>query len=217
MNAAIQPKPTPRTVGQLTAELADHERLLLEAQRANSAARNALGGLIAGGDAAAIADCRRDIKLSAAKVKELTDALEFSREAIRIAKGRDQAATDAHAYRLIKERVADARKDIDALADAIVAFAIAFKKSGAALGSVDGLMRNSGVTPEVYVLTAKLLGMTQMALHLESGGILGEGRTLESPEEIRRSGRADLKRAAAEFQAVYLRHARQQLHIMREE
>jgi hypothetical protein len=43
--------------------------------------------------------------------------------------------------------------------------------------------------------------------------VLGEARTLETPEQLRASGRADLKRAAVETQELYMRQVRQALGV----
>jgi len=201
----------------LEAEVGGFERILVEARRALNAARTSLPGLIAAGDAANIASAREEIRLLDARIRQIEESREQTREAIKAAEARDRTATDAQAYRLIKKLVADTRQEVETLADALVAFAMALKKSGAGLDSVDALMRRSGVTPDPYVLRAKFVGLVEVALHLETGGIVGVARLLDNHAQLRQSGRADLKRAAAEFQALYLRRARSALHIMREE
>ena len=58
--------------------------------------------------------------------------------------------------------MSDTREDFDTLADSIVAFALALKKAGLALDSTDATMRNSGVTPDPYVLRAKYMALVEM-------------------------------------------------------
>src|SRR5207245_8827666 len=111
----------------------------VEARRAQNAARTSLPGLIAASDAASIASAREEIRLLDARIRQIEESREQTREAIKAGKARDQAAVDAHAYRLIEKSVGDAREDLGTLADSFVGFGNALKKAGGAMHSVDGL------------------------------------------------------------------------------
>jgi hypothetical protein len=215
MNA--RPKRPPPTPDELRAELADLERELVEQQRTNAAAKTRLHALIAeGADSEALAACRRAIKASAARVKELTATTEECREDLKAAEARKCALTAAQSYRLIAKSVADARSDLGTLAECIVALGNAWKQAAGAIDSVDALMRASGVQPDPYILKAKLHGLVDMALHLETGGAFGRAHTLDNAHQLRSSGRCDLKAVGAEFEVLYLRRAAGALNISEE-
>ncbi|MGB9331491.1 MAG: hypothetical protein WCB10_12050 [Steroidobacteraceae bacterium] len=215
MNALLK-KPLPQTPEQLAAQVAEYEHQHAAAQRENSAARTALGALIAGGDADAISACRKQIKTTGARVRELDEAIPAVREAIRVAQARDRAQESARAYRNCEKLVSDTRRDVEAMGDALIAFALALKAAVAGLNSADSAMMHAGVTPDHWSLRAKLIGIVQIALHLESGGLVGEVRTLDSADELRENGRADLKRAAREYHTLTLQRLRSKLHITAE-
>lgn len=216
MTDAARKHPVPRTAEQLTAELADHERRLLEAQRANAAARAALGGLIAGGDAGEIAACRREISSTAAKMKELSDALQFSRDAIRVAQERERNAVAARDYVIIRRLVSDARRNAEVCEDVLVTFAQAQRKARIALDTVDAELIRCGIALNPYELKAKIVPILELALHVETDGVFGVGRTLENAHQLRQNGRASLRAAAQEYQALVLARVRSALHLMRE-
>jgi hypothetical protein len=209
-------RPAPPTAKQLTSELKDYERCLLEAQHANGAARGALGGHIAGGDAEATATCRRQISSTAARIEELTEAIESSREAIQLANERERNAAAAEDYVTIKRLVADARREADAAADAVVAFARAQKKARISLDTVDAELIRCGVALNPYELKAKIVPILELALHVETDGVFGVGRTLENAHQLRQNGRASLKRAAQDYETLTLARVRSALHLMRE-
>jgi hypothetical protein len=211
MNAVIKQKPAPRTASQLSQQVADDERRLLEARRLNSTARNALPTHLASGDEEAIAQCRREIAGSGVRIKELIEAIDSGKEAIQVARERERAAANAQTLRELERSTADARKQVEVLGDTIKAFAIAYKATHAALESLESQMRQAGVTPDPYVLRAKLEGLVDLALHLESGGLLGEQRTLDSPDQLRASGRASLRHAAQEFHTLTMQRLRSAL------
>jgi hypothetical protein len=175
-----------------------------------------LPALIAQGNDEAIAECRKNITLAEAKIREVVETLEQTREAIREAQARDRAASDAQAYRVIKRLVGDTRKEVEVLAETIKAFASALKAASAGLDSVDAQMRRSGVIPDPYVLKAKLIGIVELALHIETGGLVCVARTLENHHELRQSGRASLLKAANEFQTLTMQRVRSALQVTRE-
>jgi hypothetical protein len=217
VNAVPKQKTTPRTAAQLTADLADYERLLLEAQRAQNAARTALPGQIAGGDAEEIAACRREISSTAASIKEFSDKIEFGRDAIRVAQERERNAVAAKDYVTIKRLVSDARRQADACADALVEFARAQKKARIALDAVDAELIRCGIALNPYELKAKIVPILELGLHVETDGVFGVARTLENAHQLRQNGRASLKAAAQEYQTLILARVRSALHIVRQE
>ncbi|MGB9332624.1 MAG: hypothetical protein WCB10_17805 [Steroidobacteraceae bacterium] len=219
MNAVPRPKAAqaiPRTIESLRDEIATLERSASDMRRAESAARTSLPALIAQGDAAGIADARETIKLAEAKLKRAVSDLEHTREALRVAQARDRAQESARAYRNCEKLVSDTRRDVEAMGDALIAFALALKAAMAGLNSADSAMMHAGVTPDHWSLRAKLIGIVQIALHLESGGLVGQVRTLDSADELRENGRADLKLAAREYHTLTLQRLRSKLHITAE-
>jgi hypothetical protein len=207
---------SPRTGQQLEADLSRLEHQLTEAQRANSVARSALGGHIAGGDAEEIAECRREIAATAAKAKDITESIEATQDAIRFARARARTAAAGQAYGHLKKHVSDTRTDIEVLGDSITAFGVALKAAIAGLESVEAQMRTNGITPDAYVLRAKLNTMVDMALHLESDGLVGRNPTLDTHPQLRSNGRASLHRAAAEWHALTMQTIRTALNVTRE-
>jgi hypothetical protein len=216
MTAAARKSATPRTVQQLEAELGRSERNLVEAQRANTVARTALGGHIASGDAEEIAECRREISATAARVKELTEEMGAVQDAIRFAQAQDRAGAALAAYGNLKKMVADSRAEVEALGDSIIAFANALKAARTGLESLDAQMRKSGVTPDPYILLAKLIGVVDVALHLETDGVVGNARTLENRDQLRKSGFASLHRIAKEFDTLTMRQIKSALNVTRD-
>jgi hypothetical protein len=216
MTDAARKNPIPRTAEQLTAELADQERLLVEAQRANSAARSALGGLIAGGDAEEIAACRREISSSAARIKEFSDKIEFGCDAIRVAQERERNAVAAKDYLVIKRLVSDARRDAEACASALVEFARTQKKARVALDTVDAELIRCGIALNPYELKARIVPILELGLWVETDGVFGVGRSIENAHQLRESGRASLRAAAQEYQVLVLARVRSALHLNRE-
>jgi hypothetical protein len=197
----------------LTDELARLERSLSDVRRERSTVRIGLPGLIAAGDTGAIAAARADIAVLDRRDAELAENLKETREAIGAAQARDRTLAGTKAYGNLKKLVGDARRDVEELASATEAFALALKAALVALNSVDTQMMRAGVSPDHYALRAKLMGIVQLALHVESGGLVGEARTLENHYELRQSGRCDLKLAAREYQTLTLQRLRNAFHI----
>jgi len=216
MNAVPKQKSAPRTAEQLAAELADLERQLHEVRRMENAARSELPRHIVAGDTQAVAQGREDIALCEKRIKELTAAIESAREAARLASERDRGKLNTAAYRTVRRLVADQVAAIEQLEGAVQAFAGAYFAAEEGLEAVASAMRQAGVEPDRYLLSAKLHGITDRALHLETRGFFGRARTLDSPDELRRSGAASLVHAGREWQAVTLRQVRHALQIPEE-
>jgi hypothetical protein len=203
----------PRTPEQLTAGLRDYERLLVEAKRANAAARAALGGHIAAGDAGAEAACRKEIASSAAKITECTEALGFARDAIREAQERERAAVGAKAYVVIKRLVDEAVRDVEASEEATVVYARAKKTAKESLNKVRAELIRCGVPLERDQLDERFDRISKLLLWVESDGREGQGGGLENAYQLRQSGRVDLKLQAQEWRAVIFSRARSALHL----
>ena len=216
MNAVMKPKNAPRSSASLEAELETLQRSLGLAQHNQNQLRSSGPALKAEGDEDRANSASKELALLDIKIAQIRVSIEQTEHAKRHAKERERAERNALAYAGLQKGVGDARKKVEDLGTAAKNLAIALKDARAALQTVDGQMRVAGVTPDPYVLQAKLMGILKMALHLESGGLLGEALTLDSPEQLRRSGRACLVRAAQEFHALTMQRIRSTLHINQE-
>jgi chromosome segregation ATPase len=217
MNALPKQKATTApTAHQLRAQLTELKRQRSEATRLNNAAKVELQNRVAEGNPERIEWGREDIANSAKRIADLTQDIDATEGAVRKAEADERAAINVRNYVALQKTVADARKKIEDLGDAGKNLAKALKAALAALQSVDGEMLAAGVTPDPYILQAKLKGILDLALHLESDGLLGAARTLESPDQLRRSGRACLMRAAQEFHTLTMQRIRGSLHITQE-
>jgi hypothetical protein len=200
MNAVLKPRASARTVADLTAEIIDHERQVAEAREQNSRIKGALPGYIAGGDRHTIGICRKELAATEARIREGLDAIQATREAIRIVQQRADAAAAVRAYSEIRDAVMASQKQVQDLGASLTAFTSAYTETVAGLKALEDLQRAAGIAADPYALRAKLDGIVEMALYLETAGALAKSRTLESALQIRQSKRASLAHAADEFQ-----------------
>jgi hypothetical protein len=211
MNAVMKNKPAPPTVDELRARLAAHEHDLIEVTRMNSAARTVLGRLMAEGDAAAVAECQREIKLSGAKVEELTDTIEAVREAVRLAQARGCAAERARARREIERAAVAVQRDLLAAAPEVKALCRRFTAISTGVQDLAAHMTRAGVRPEPceqpHALYRVLPALLEHALFLDTGGKWGKSRTLYGTTELAQgvTGSQTLQHAAEEFLALTMR------------
>lgn len=200
-------------IADLQAEIGALEASLEEARREQQHAKTSLPSFIASGDAEEIAACRKVLRDAEKTIAERSATLEETREALQVAVQTERAAARERACREIERALAADRKRIGALAEAIVTACEALEEARAGLEQTDATLINWGLIADPYQIRARLLGLVQLALHVESGGLLGQARTIESIDELKRSGRADLKAAASEYAAVTLRRVRGALSV----
>ena len=209
----LRPKGKPPAVDELRGTVADLERTLAEVQRMRNTTYTSLPGLMAAGDAEALADARTEVAKADRFIREKTEELETAREALKIALQSAHAEMAAENYRTLERIARAAADDAGALEDATVAFARALDKARRSAEAVDTLQSSIGVAADPYLLRVKVVPVTEMRLHRETGGVLGTARTLDSPDQLRANGRDSLKRLAFEFKAVTLQRARAALGI----
>jgi chromosome segregation ATPase len=210
---AVAKTPAPRSVADLSADIAALEKTLMEIRRDESAARTKLPRFIEEGDTIRSTDARRSIELAPARIASLSAELEQTREALKLAKGRVQGASNAQTYRRLKQCVTVAREHVETAEAALDAFGKALLQARESLENAAAQMRDSGLTEDPFLMRAKLQGLAQLRLHMESGGIVGVKRTLDSDHQLRQSGAASFKKAAAEYHALTLQRVRSALHI----
>ncbi len=212
MNAIPKPAPA-RSSTSIQAEITALEGRKAEAERAlNSAATN-LPAAIAGGDAAEIADLRREKREAERKVTELGATLSELTEALAITRKRERATARAKVYGELEQLIGTSRQEVCAVEDAICTFAAKLNTARIGLESVEAAMRNAGVVPDPYWLRAKLDGLVQMCLHLETDGFIGSQPTLDTHDQLRANGRASLKAAAKNYEMLALQRVRSTLGV----
>jgi hypothetical protein len=74
--------------------------------------------------------------------------------------------------------------------------------------TLEAVMVVNGVTPDPYEFRVKFVPTLQMSLHLETKGVLGEKKTMETPTQLEQLGRANLKGMAAEYHELIMRRTR---------
>lgn len=207
---------SPPTLEQLNAEVADLERQLAEIRRFQNAGKNELPRLMVAGDSEAIAQTRDEVARSEARIAELTAQLETAREAVRLAEQRDRSRLSGQTYKAVRQLVASELAALEALEVAVAAFAEAYSAAKDGLNALDVKMRGAGIEPDPLALRAKLQGITDQVLALATNAEFGRLRSLETPDELRRSGAASIAKAAREWQAITLRQVRRALSIPEE-
>jgi hypothetical protein len=204
----MKPKPPQRTVEQLQTALENASHQLMLAQRAHSTAKTTLPLLLASGDEDAIAQCKEQISSSAAQVTQHTANVEAYRAAVGSAKARDIATFSAQRHAKLQSLMAAAVRDHDALEEAIERFGASVARARASAQAVEIELQRSNVTYDRFLsLSTRILGRVDMSLWLESEGVIGRGPALDTPMQLRESGRASLKLAVREFRGVTFRSA----------
>jgi hypothetical protein len=208
-----RPKAVPRTVADLEAELERIDHVLLQYQRGRNAARTRVPDLMANGDTQGIEDCRKEIATLDAQILDFTARRGDTQDAIRIALDRERATFSAQNYRDIRKQVAAFKTDVFRLADSIEAFGKALIQARAQQDTMEAAMRTAGADPDPYVIRTKLMGLLELNLYVATDGAVGKPRSLYSPDELRQSGNASLKRAANEAHEFFLRQVRNKLGV----
>lgn len=204
----MKPKPPQRTVEQLQSALENASHQLMLAQRAHSTAKTTLAVLLASGDEGAIAQCRQEIGSSAAEVAQHSANVEAYRAAVGSAKARDIATFSAQRHAKLQRLMVAAVRDHDALEEAIERFGAVMTRARASAEAVEIELQRSNVTYDRFLsLSIGLLGRVELSMWLETDRMIGRGPTLDTPMQLRDSGRASLKLAVREFRGVTFRSA----------
>jgi hypothetical protein len=216
MNDSARKKVTaPPTPEQLDAELAALERQLHEARRGQNAAKSELPRHIVAGDAQAVAQCREDLAFCEARIRELTAAIETAREAARLASGQERRKLNSAIYNTLRRGTNEVVAAAEQQEGTIEALASSNFTIEEGLAATYATMRQADIQADPDA-RAKFRVTTDRALYFASRGTFGRLLSLESPDELRRSGAASLTYVAREWQAVALRDARRALQIPEE-
>jgi hypothetical protein len=217
MNAVMKSKPLPPHLGDEQTKLAGHSRALLEAQRANSAARNAIVQHRALGNADAEEAARREIAESGKLIAQLTELVDEDKATIAAIEARDRAACRKEVYTQVRRESAAFKLSLETLDEAVVTFCAALLKCRKQQDALEGAQRSAGVPVDIDSVRTKLMGMLEQRMYCESGGVVGKLNSLRSPEEIAKSQLASFKRAARDHHELVLRAARNVLGISSQE
>jgi hypothetical protein len=214
MNAVLKSKPAaPRTAESLAAQVRRLETQVAELRRTENGTRAARPGIVADGDEDAIRLTNQTIEECAARIKGLLEEIETTQAALQVATERERTDVQAQTYLKLKTAIDVTRADVEEIQACAIAFVLAYEKATKGIDTLDAQLSRAGITPDPYVLKAKLHGVTQLCLHVESGGVFGLARTIESIDELRKNGRASLKSLAASFHALTLRQAKASLRV----
>jgi len=203
----------PASLTEERAKLAEHERDLAKAQRAHTADRAAILKHRAAGNLVAESECRQRMRVTAKLIAELTENIEIVRDTIEVLAERDSRTKAAADYREISKAVTGTRRAVERCEDKLLEFAQALLGARTSLDATEETMRSRGIQPDPYVLKAKLMGLIDIALYLETSGLLGRALTLDNAHQLRQSNKASLKRAAAEYYAITMRQVESRLSI----
>ncbi|HLN48595.1 MAG TPA: hypothetical protein VK251_03715 [Steroidobacteraceae bacterium] len=212
MNAALKPANKPPTIALAREALAAHERELLEARRANSAARAAISGYRANAEEAAEQQCKRTIATSAKQIEELTSVIAIDQASLEVVLAREVSVGNAKRYRNLETLAAAMVSASGALEDLTIQWAAARSMAREVAAEFESELNRCNVSYDAFLSAAtRLDSRAEMLLWVETGGTFGRARTLETPEQIKQNGRASLHLAATEFRGVALRSARMTL------
>lgn len=211
-----KPRPPPPKLSELEHEIEQLSHRLMLAQRANSAALSARVLLRAQRDEIAIAANRREIADTAEQIRDLTDELECAREDLAKAKEIERHDAKRVCFERIKGELALLVKEAGACED-----------SGSPKDLVKVRERRRRVYDELSLAgvahdrrydghifnDAVIVTTHELQQWLDSGGVVGRGPGLDTPLQLRQSGRASLRAQANAFRAYTLRIARLVLDI----
>jgi hypothetical protein len=189
-------------VRSLEVEIEGLERVVAEARRADSIARAARPRLIVEGDAQALAENQRTQQQCEAKIARAEANLKHLRDALQLAVQDERDAARARTYRELRESAASARQNLYALDDAITEFGRTLKRAIDGMESLESQMLRAAVTPDIYQLRAKFTPTVDMALHLATAGMFGQGHTMLTEHQLRESGMASLKTQGREYESM---------------
>jgi len=171
MSAVLKTRPP--TLEEARATLADHERALLDFQRANSTARSAIVLHLAQGNEIAAEECRREISQSAQRIASTTDAIDQAKQVVEAIVTRNRLAGNA---RIAEEIVNSAKAlyEIDREKHQAVAHSSELVlRARVLLDNHEALLARSGMArnPDIVGLSANTV---QIAYYTQTGGILGK-------------------------------------------
>jgi hypothetical protein len=203
-----------RSAGELAVDLRKAEEELLNAHHVNSVARSRLPRLIHAGDQAKIAECKASIASTARTIVELTEKAEFLREAVKAAEQSAVQDCNLRSFEAIRKAVSEPVKTAAKIDNLITSLAQAIDELIAGKADADSALSHAGISPLRDLLTAAIVKNTvDMKLYVETGGEFGKAVTIDSLHQLRESGRANLNKAASDYQQLTLRHARIMLKV----
>ena len=205
MNAVLKTKPTqPRSAASLRAEISRLETQLAEVRRTENATRAARPTILADGDEDAIRLANQTVEECGARIKGLLEELGTTQSAHEIAAAREAQAARAQTYLKLKTAIDVTRADVDEVQECAVKFVLAYRKAAKGVTALHDQLSRAEIEPDPLWLKAKLQGVTELCLYVESEGLFGRGSTIESPEQMRRNGRASLQALAKAFHSLAL-------------
>jgi hypothetical protein len=196
------------TADEAAAQLRRHETELVNLQRIARRTRSELIAAKASGDTAAEAQSLQESSAVAKKIDEVTVAIDVTKGTIEVLVARERETNRLECSDTIRKASGAFKDKVFALADAQKAFAAALMAVRLEQDALDAVMVRSGVTPDPYEFRAKFIPTLQVSLSLETQGVLGEKRTLDTSMQLEQSGRANLKRVAAEYHELIMRRVR---------
>jgi hypothetical protein len=208
---AVPKQPAPRSVADLSADIAALEKTLMEIRRDECAARTKLPRFIEEGDTIRSTDARRSIELAPARIASLSAELEQTREALKLAKGRVQGTAHARTYKEIKACAEAAHQELLEWADAVDVVCQRFNAASAKLQTLAEQTTRAGVSPESYahphLMFRRQVELFERGLCLGTKGAIGKVRTLNDQEQLAKgvTGSSVIRHAAAEFLELTLR------------
>jgi hypothetical protein len=208
--SAVAKLAVPRTV-ELESEIAGLEKSLANAKRRENADRSG-PDLIAQNDAREVAECRARIKAVGKEIAGLVADLADTQEALKLAQRGERTTANARAFAELKQLLAVSRDQITDLEAAIDVVAEKLRTAQLGLETVEH-MAASAVAVDPFWLRYKVVALAQQCLYVRTDGALGERRTLDTLDELRRSGRASLKAAAREYETLALERLRSALGV----
>jgi hypothetical protein len=214
VSAELKPKPSPPPVAGVREALEAHEAELIEARRANAFARSSVAFHKASGDAGLLEESRRTIASTGKKIAELEAAIEEDQATLVELQARARNQFNGDRYKVLSDLAIAAVKASTSLDEAIATFAATREKARETAAAFEAELSRCNITYDPFLSHAtRLDSKTELALWAASDGLYGRARTMETPQQIRDSGRASIRAAATEFREVCLRSARATLGL----
>jgi hypothetical protein len=214
MNAVGKKPNSAPTVSDLEFLQAQIERDLVAAQRKRSAALNARAAVICEGIPAQVAASRLAVSEAGAEIHSLEEELKSTTEAVALAKKSERGSLNNTRYAAIRRAVGRLVQSASACEDSGSAKALV-KVREDRQSVADELSRSGVPTDTVQHLftDAQILRIYDLQVWLDSDQTAGRGPGLDTPLQLRESGRASLRIQSNEFRSVVLRSARLSLGV----
>jgi hypothetical protein len=215
MSAQKPRLPQPK-LADLQTEIEQLSHRLMLAQRANSTALIARVAIRSQGDAFAIAGNRREIADTAEQIRDLTDELAAARGGLDHAAAAARSEENRERFERIKDELGLLVKEAAACEDSgspkdLVKVRERRRRVYDAL-SLAGIAYDRRY--DAHIFNDSLIVKThELQQWLDSDGVIGHGPGLDTPLQLRQSGRASLRAQANAFRAYTLRIARLVLEI----